>query len=85
MTSFLPGRPPKGNYKVIIEVARAIVVVLGLSVIFAFVHLVLGFTEELSSAEREEISQDNNTGIEQTSSEHERYQTLHAKPKLCEE
>ena len=68
----------------IIEVARAIVVVLGLSVIFAFVHLVLGFTEELSGSEREEISQDD-TDIEQTSSEHESFKPLHTKPKLCDE
>lgn len=59
------GRAPKGHYQVIIEVARAIVLVLGLSVIFAFVHLVLAYSEEVSESQHDTSLQEN-TDIENT-------------------
>jgi Na+-transporting methylmalonyl-CoA/oxaloacetate decarboxylase gamma subunit len=67
---------------VIIEIARAIVLVLGLSVIFAFVHLVLAFIEDIPEAEHEVISHEN-SDIE--NSDHETSKTIHTKHKLCHE
>jgi Na+-transporting methylmalonyl-CoA/oxaloacetate decarboxylase gamma subunit len=65
-----------------IEVARAIVLVLGLSVIFAFVHLVLAFIEDIPEPEREMISQEN-TDIEKTPNKN--LKTLSTKHKSCSE
>ena len=59
LSKYHTGKAPEGNYQAIIEVARAIVLVLGLSVLFAFVHLILAFSEDVTAESQGEIIQEN--------------------------
>lgn len=87
-TSFLSlpsGKAPEGHYQAVIEVARAMVLVLGLSVIFAFVHLVLAFSEDIPEPEQEYISQEKYDVNKASLFPEESSKTLQTKHKLCNE